>query len=91
MEAKHTPGPWTVLDCKELQICADHNCTKISVMPWTAPDAEGVSENDMANARLIAAAPELLAAAKTYLGARLNQRAAAKSELEAAISKAEGK
>jgi hypothetical protein len=38
-----------------------------------------------------AAAPELLAAAKDYLGARLNQRAAAKAALEAAISKAEGK
>lgn len=64
-DSKHTPGPWVYEDNAIMAECGVHICTPNTaddfpcVEPGTAPDAEAECE---ANARLIAAAPELLAA-----------------------------
>lgn len=66
--AHHTPGPWTI-ERMPIQSCGGSNtCYKIG--PFQAciyddwrPREVGISENEnSANARLIAAAPDLLAA-----------------------------
>jgi hypothetical protein len=60
-ETKHTPGPWEIGD--HMQIWSDH-CD--GPLAETIPNAKpGVNES---NARLIAAAPELLAACEGVLG-----------------------
>ncbi len=96
----HTPGPWRVMPESQAQ------------SPWIVGDAEGGSIADCepcgpwmpdevadANARLIASAPDLLAALRGYLDARPQcectphsgcQMAKARSAARAAIAKAEG-
>lgn len=60
---KHTPGPWVYEDNAIMAECGVHICTPNTaddfpcVEPGTEPDAEAECE---ANARLMAAAPELL-------------------------------
>jgi hypothetical protein len=62
-KAKHTPGPWRIHGCEAGQpICAigdrvicDQDKDEVAVVRYNAADCE-------ANARLIAAAPDLLAA-----------------------------
>jgi len=95
-EAKHTPGPWQVVPAAK----AEH--------PWVVGDAEGGSiascepmgpwmsaAEATANARLIAAAPEILAALKSLVGewppdeqVKLGDRI---KQAQAAIFKAEGR
>jgi hypothetical protein len=61
--ATHTPGPWTA------DIAAG-NCASVSPIGfawWGCP----VSEETRANARLIAAAPDLLAALRDMLAAQV--------------------
>lgn len=53
MENKHTPGPWTVGDTPA--IVYDDNACEVAMATFNQESFE-------ANARLIAAAPELLAA-----------------------------
>lgn len=53
-EAKHTPGPWRG-DCEIIG-----NSRVVATTAWCS----GFKEEDEANARLIAAAPDLLAALK---------------------------
>lgn len=58
--SKHTPGPWATRDGTD--IVGFDNC-KLASTAWSAhPERE-----NEANARLIAAAPELLDAAKSWL------------------------
>ena len=93
---QHTPGPWT----ERGMLVHDQNDEFVAEVLYTGPN--GVSE---ANARLIAAAPDLLAAANRalqyiYVCAMHEQNAGrkvtsdiAKRDLafvQAAISKAEG-
>ena len=63
--AQHTPGPWTVNDgtFKQAHICG-HEDVMIAVISKQDPQCDGgrSTETEMVNARLIAAAPELLAA-----------------------------
>lgn len=66
----YTKGPWEAqqyLD-GERQICSGSR--KIAVMTWTLRDMqhEGDSPEDEANARLIAACPELLEALERMVG-----------------------
>ena len=62
--SKHTPGPWAVFD-KNIQAGG-----LLPIVHRTKWWAHGIDEiEDAANARLIAAAPELLEAAKKALGA----------------------
>lgn len=52
---KHTPGPWTVVDASEPSIKADGWIIASTFTPYKALDMT----EQVANARLIAAAPEM--------------------------------
>lgn len=94
MSAKHTPGPWY----SEMNVDGEINT-------WAFDDPGspriGVAKayknkNAEANARLIAAAPDLLAALERVLECRrfkisLDTNAAALEQARAAIAKAKGK
>jgi hypothetical protein len=56
MSTQHTPAPW---NAEGLDILDN---TNIGILATISPENDGPSEEDYANARLIAAAPELLAA-----------------------------
>ena len=68
-ENKHTPGPWSACDggkcrCKHVS-CEDHPIAKVISGEWGDPGFPYGSVDEavaIANARLIAAAPDLLAA-----------------------------
>ena len=66
MNAKHTPGPWNVAEIQRedwrSSICAD-DC-EIGCAYHRNDDPVNADEETYANARLIAAAPELLAVCK---------------------------
>jgi hypothetical protein len=92
--SQHTPGPWVVhhdADCKEIEITAEDGRI-IAFMFGNQPQ-------DIADAHLIAAAPDLLDAAEAAL-ARVNYLAivigkkdvflALQNKLRAAIAKARG-
>ena len=98
-EAKHTPGPWQIADennnsCSvllgiehNLVACLDRQCSNT----W-----EIVIERDemLANARLIAAAPDLLDALQRLLNAENDEYLTpigVRNLARAAISKATGK
>lgn len=90
--SKHTPGPWTV------RVCSDTRCV------W--PQVDGPNDEEIivshammscriedANARLIAAAPELLAALQEMLsrfGGATDKETPAEKQARAAIAKATG-
>ena len=64
-ETKHTPGPWETdrNNVHLTQIATIHQCLNNDWVEVWSPNALGASEEEMeANARLIAAAPDLLAA-----------------------------
>jgi len=86
MSEKHTAGPWRVHDL------ADGPSKTIG--PLGVFVAQTLGGNDSANARLIAAAPDLLAACKAaekYLCSSPSPKSvAAYKEVQAAIAKAEG-
>lgn len=100
--SKHTPGPWRVFICDDggqwsgwpLSINAVDDEDKSIVRPggqypyeW---DATMSQHEAIANARLIAAAPELLEACKSALGAFERNDAIDWDDLAAAIAKATG-
>lgn len=98
--AKHTPGPWKFFestggDYYRVMQADDPDISRIALVEVFAPtDTEGdMEEHGKANAHLIAAAPDLLAAlkcAKTeleYLGYKAT--GILLHEINAAISKAE--
>lgn len=100
-EAKHTPGPWRVFIAKGGHaIIGIGELTGEGVADCGFGVWRGGSEEAMANARLIAAAPELLEAAQTVLAGLLVRIDAAPSsskpvfngiaELHDAINKAAG-
>lgn len=75
-ETKHTPGPWSVLKWSKRmsiegnihQVTNRENYPAAFVPAWDAPEDGQVDGTDeaIANARLIAAAPELLEALEWY-------------------------
>jgi len=88
MSEKHTPGPWCISSDDEGAYVVDElGITLVA----TAPHNEGASgraEAD-ANARLISAAPELLAACEAALR-ELPHEKDVRSQLILAIAKAKG-
>jgi len=86
-ESKHTEGPWGVEDLFEV-FChlrgSPKRIAKVGTVRLTNEEAE-------ANARLIAAAPELLEAAQFAFKALHRVPETAKDTLRAAIAKATGK
>ena len=103
--AEHTPGPWRTAGDQIETIAKRINDIpekSIAVVAWGCSCCKtDADETDLANARLISASPELLAAAKlalvslktvtlrTEISAMLN--AMPRQVLEAAIAKAEGR
>lgn len=99
MGTKHTPGPWAVNG-----IAIDAGVTTVCWMaepPQYAGDTAKFCDNDKANARLIAAAPDLLAALESILRAHETGNNGAvrgeailcrsfESKARAAITKAKG-
>lgn len=96
---KHTPGPWRIE--QGIYIMPPENSTQFSICKMGGIQRE---ESRKANARLIAAAPDLLAAAKRaqelissaidleYVSGKPGDPAAVIwRELDAAIAKAEGR
>lgn len=97
MNAKHTPGPWQVVEIKrpvgtELQIHGSVCETSAFLVCKFTECLSAQPPQRVANARLIAAAPELLAAGIAMR--RINQKStradvdAACNLLDAAIKKA---
>ena len=84
MNAKHTPGPWKVVeDFIDEQQSLDY----MSVISCDAEIASRIRVD--ADARLIAAAPELLAAALEFMNGEGNVKAT-RDMFRAAIAKATG-
>lgn len=98
---KHTPGPWSFKAYPE-----DHDCLVPSLSVWVSADGweqfahvatgnniDGNDPEGIANARLISAAPDLLAALQTLCSMRdmsSDQLTAAWDAARAAIAKATG-
>lgn len=97
--SKHTPGPWTVSYQTPFLVVDSAHVVIASASGVSSGGASDVSgfEQAKANARLIAAAPELLAALKRA-ASWIKSEAEGNDEMplvfvvaEAAIAKAEGK
>lgn len=105
---KHTPGPWTILATHDPAmppvgqhlsprlrlVCDTGTATQIVAVVATRPDGSNIAQ-EQANARLIAAAPELLEAlqlAQSILGTLLQSDSgtysAGQEKINAAIAKA---
>jgi hypothetical protein len=98
MGTKHTPGPWHVHSGKlrpnfPTEIFAIHSEDGQEVVGWTGFDGTAFPEDREANARLAAAAPELLEACREgirmcdFFGHSLRKM---RPVFEAAIAKATG-
>lgn len=96
--AAHTPGPWEVAEAKRYE--GGEPITEelfVRAPEDDDPATSSINEVAQANARLIAAAPDLLAAlrlAQAWFTARPAQRpdfTAVRDAMEAAIAKAEGR
>lgn len=64
--SKHTPGPW-INDGDEISGLADGENSQSYIVPICTMDADWNAEITAANARLIAAAPDLLDALQKML------------------------
>lgn len=94
MKTSHTPGPWTATDTPPFRIRAEGEGMSVAVafqFRDGAPDRDIAQVN--ANARLIAAAPDLLAACQLALNTLAPPRGSATAwvcaTLRAAIAKAQ--
>ena len=94
----HTAGPWTISRHCSTLVIAERRTIATTGGEQSNIDREQVDAENQANARLVAAAPELLVACKAALPlliekANDNDPAAGymSLELEAAIAKAEGR
>ena len=67
MSAKHTPGPWSLSPAEDGVIEAQDGEDFICVAVAGNPEA-ACRQRDLANARLIAAAPDLLEALRNLVG-----------------------
>jgi hypothetical protein len=96
-EAKHTPGPWAVHPSKA-RVDAFVGGAPLPVCELLWPTDQRSEAETEANARLIAAAPELLAACKAMLVLLIPKFEhepmkyfSEIQQIEAALSKAEGR
>lgn len=101
-KAKHTPGPWEIREQEgnnstfldgEIQITTESDTLICALQDETGEDWTAADMN--ANARLISAAPDLLAALERVLECHrlkisLDTNAAALEQARAAIAKAKG-
>lgn len=88
--SKHTPGPWEALTFSSHELQTDFAMVAIGKRAHII----GYSEENQANARLIAAAPELLVALQIVFGKHavgaLTLPAGDLERVEAVIAKAKG-
>jgi len=85
----HTPGPWYVDSCDDDLVFSANGLHIATVGNEHQPDQS--AEEITANARLIAAAPDLLAAAEKVIASwQSGDLAAAVRQLDAAIDLAKG-
>lgn len=101
-EAKHTPGPWTVLpkelDCDYIRIRGTVLGGRYKIANVLHPSGRNLSkelrkrevEETLANVRLIAAAPKLLEALEVIVAAFDGDIADALKAAQAAIAEAKG-
>lgn len=66
MNTKFTPGPWVVFDQSGV-IAVETEINDKEVVHWSGFDASSFQDDNLANAKLIAAAPDLLDALQTML------------------------
>ena len=93
--AEHTPGPWAVVDGKSNGEWRNFSIRPAASMRRAQPPIATVSKSDsgIANARLIAGAPDLLEAARAALDDLISDGHAhyrVAETLRAAIDKATG-
>lgn len=62
--SKHTPGPWTVSELNAINEVSKYHIFIEPCVAMIERKVEGQDQNDMADAALIAAAPDLLNLAK---------------------------
>ena len=86
MEAKHTPGPWRTVENTPSLIEAMHHDQMTFIAQAFQPQGNASIDEMWANARLIAAAPDLLAACELMVASGIRGNAT----LNAAITKARG-
>ena len=96
MKTQHTPGPWAA-DKYGVITGGEYLCTTIAETPvvaWRSAGQKKQSDQAMSNSRLIAAAPDLLAALDMMLATRRNADSdaglMAEDQARAAIAKARG-
>jgi len=97
--SKHTPGPWAIdWNVSRLDVFSGDAATLVASIRRSAISA-GIDETARANARLIAAAPDLLDVAETIeLGIKrgytpaelLDENSPIRDRIRAAIAKATG-
>ena len=91
---KHTPGPWKWDESWGAIVTNHPNGHKLVCPMWTGCDRRGLGHEvvaeDMANARLIAAAPDLLAFARECARADSDCGESIREAARAAIARAEG-
>lgn len=95
MSAKNTPGPWQVNHHDRTQVCDASDILGCAPVAWIARRHPRGRTEDYANARLIAAAPELLLALEMLLQwhtstADEDEEYSAVRDARAAIAKATG-
>lgn len=86
MTKQHTPGPWicaTATDDRNPEIMQHGTFASIATLSGMAPD-----EEMQANARVLAAAPDMLEALKLFVSGPINK--ATYEAARAAINKATG-
>ena len=88
-ESKHTPGPWSAgTYCLQPTVFWDKGNGTVAI----ASIHDGYAKGDpKANARLIAAAPDLLEALKAVKGRRICWPKEIEEKVVAALAKAEGR
>ena len=97
MTVKHTPGPWRVEVDTDPEASWERKWPTINAEKYEVVGCEGFYgdyETDMANARLIAAAPDLLEALQRLLNAENDEYLTpigVRNLARAAIAKATGK
>jgi hypothetical protein len=71
--AKHTPGPWVIdWNVSRLDIFSSDAATQVATLRRSTM-SDGIDKAAIANARLIAVAPQMLEALETVLWAEDNQ------------------
>ena len=87
MTQSHTPGPWEVDDESIYAKNSDGSWQQVAELPgWRTNKGEVMSDTDRANARLIAAAPDLLAACHALMRAEPMQEGKRGGEIMGQIS-----